>query len=48
MIEFEERNFFCKRFWENNKLLEFHGRSNKAGLFVVIVMFLVELGEVVL
>ena len=26
----------CKRFRENNKLLEFCGRSNKAGVFVVI------------
>ena len=28
----------CKRFKENGKLLEFCGRSNKAGLFVVIVV----------
>ena len=28
----------CKRFRENGKLLEFCGRSNKAGLFVVIVV----------
>lgn len=27
------KDFFCKRFWENNKLLEFRGRSNEAGLF---------------
>ena len=29
----------CKRFRENGKLLEFCGRSNKAGLFVVIVVY---------
>ena len=33
------KEFFFKRFWENNKLLKFCGRSNKAGLFVVIAMF---------
>ena len=33
------KEFFYKRFRENNKLLEFCGRSNKAGLFVVIAMF---------
>ena len=29
----------CKRFRENGKLLEFCGRSNKAGLFVVIAVY---------
>ena len=29
----------CKRFRDNNKLLEFCGRSNKAGVFVVIVEY---------
>ena len=29
----------CKRFWENNKLLEFCGRSNKAGIFVVLAEY---------
>ena len=29
----------CKRFWENNKLLEFCGRSNKAGVYVVIAEY---------
>ena len=29
----------CKRFRENNKLLEFCERSNKAGVFVVIVEY---------
>ena len=29
----------CKRFRENGKLLEFCGRSNKAGLFVVIAIY---------
>ena len=29
----------CKRFWDNNKLLEFCGRSNKAGVFVVIAEY---------
>ena len=29
----------CKRFRENNKLLEFCGRSNKAGVFVVIAEY---------
>lgn len=38
MIGFQERIFFFKRFRENNKLLEFRGRSNEAGLFVVIAM----------
>ena len=33
------KDFFCKRFQENNKLLEFSGSSNKAGLLVVIAMF---------
>ena len=33
------KDFFCKRFRENNKLMEFSGRTNKAGLFVVIAMF---------
>ena len=30
---------FCKRFKENNKFFEFCGRSNKAGLFVDIVVY---------
>ena len=29
----------CKRFRENGKLLEFCGRSNKAGLFIVITVY---------
>ena len=29
----------CKRFRENGKLLEFCGRSNKAGLFIVIAVY---------
>ena len=29
----------CKRFSENEKLIEFCGRSNKAVLFVVIVVY---------
>ena len=29
----------CKRFKENGKLIEFYGRSNKAGLFVVIAVY---------
>ena len=29
----------CKRFRENGKLIEFCGRSNKAGLFVVIAVY---------
>ena len=29
----------CKRFRENEKLLEFCGRSNKAGLFIVIAVY---------
>ena len=29
----------CKWFWDNNKLLEFCGRLNKAGVFVVIVEY---------
>nr|POF21481.1 hypothetical protein CFP56_18520 [Quercus suber] len=29
----------CKRFWDNNKLLEFCGTSNKAGVFVVIAEY---------
>ena len=29
----------CKRFRDNNKLLEFCGRSNKAGVFVVIAEY---------
>ena len=29
----------CKRFRENGKLIEFCGRSNKADLFVVIVVY---------
>ena len=29
----------CKRFWENNKLLEFCGRSNKTGVFVVVAEY---------
>ena len=29
----------CKRFRDNNKLLEFCGRSNKAGIFVVIAEY---------
>ena len=29
----------CKRFQDNNKLLEFCGRSNKAGVFVVIAEY---------
>ena len=29
----------CKRFRENGKLLEFCGRSNNAGLFVVITVY---------
>jgi len=33
------KDFFCKRFRENNKLLEFRVRSNEAGLSVVIAMF---------
>lgn len=28
-------DFLCQRLQENNKLLEFCGRSNMAGLFVV-------------
>ena len=35
-------DFLCKRLQENNKnnkLLEFCGRSNKAGLFVVIAVY---------
>ena len=34
------KDFFCKRFRENNKLLEYRGRSNEAGLLLVIAMFL--------
>ena len=31
---------FCKRFRENGKLMiEFYGRSNKTGLFVVIAVY---------
>ena len=30
---------FCKRFRENGKLIELCGRSNKAGLFVVIAVY---------
>ena len=29
----------CKRFQDNNKLLEFCGRSNKVGVFVVIAEY---------
>ena len=29
----------CKRFRENGKLLEFCGRSNKVGLFVIIAIY---------
>ena len=29
----------CKCLWENNKLLEFCGRSNKVGVFVVIAEY---------
>ena len=29
----------CKRFRDNGKLLEFCGRSNNAGLFVVIAIY---------
>ena len=29
----------CKRFRENGKLIELCGRSNKAGLFVVIAVY---------
>ena len=33
------RDILCKRLRENGKLIEFCGRSNKAGLFVVVVYF---------
>ena len=29
----------CKRFWDNNKLMEFCGRLNKAGVFMVIAEY---------
>ena len=29
----------CKRFRDNEKLIEFYGRSNKAGLFVVLMVY---------
>lgn len=32
-------DFLCKRLQENNKLLEFCGKSNKADLFVVIAVY---------
>ena len=34
-----EKDLFCKRFRANNKLFEFRGRSNKAGIFVEIAVY---------
>ena len=33
------KDLFCKRFRANNKLFEFWGRSNKAGIFVEIAVY---------
>ena len=33
------KDLFCKRFRANNKLFELQGRSNKAGIFVEIVVY---------
>ena len=33
------KDYLCKRYRENNKFFEFRGRSNKAGIFVEIVVF---------